>query len=177
MPAFDVGYESGSDEILKNIKKGVTVEQLREFTKNAKKAKLKILADFVIGFPGETKETAEQTAKFIREIEPDLLQVAVATPMPGTEFFKFCREKNHLLSLDLRDSIDNIGIQKCIVSYPHLTNVQIENFVHDTILNYYLNIRYLLIILKNIGTKHFFNESKIYIKSGKNFLKIIWGVQ
>ncbi|MDI6886820.1 MAG: radical SAM protein, partial [archaeon] len=52
-----VGYESGSDEILKNIKKGITVEQIRRFAKDARKAGLLVHGDFIIGLPGETKET------------------------------------------------------------------------------------------------------------------------
>ena len=89
---------------LKILKKEQLLANLREFTINAKKAGLKILADFVIGFPGETKETAEQTISFIKEIKPDILQIAVATPMPGTEFYKFCEEGNYLLTADLSKS-------------------------------------------------------------------------
>jgi radical SAM superfamily enzyme YgiQ (UPF0313 family) len=96
---LDVGYESGSDEILKNIKKGITVDQLREFTGNAKKAKLKILADFVIGFPGETRETIEETKKFIQYIQPELLQVAMATPIPGTAYYDYVKKNNFLLKI------------------------------------------------------------------------------
>ena len=103
---LDVGYESGSDEILKNIRKGVTVKKLRKFTSNAKKAGLKILADFVIGFPGESIETIAETNQFIKEIKPDILQVAVATPIPGTKFYKYCKDSEYLLSDNLENSLD-----------------------------------------------------------------------
>src|SRR3989454_3500276 len=60
---FIVGYESGDPQILKNIKKGATVEHARQFTKNCKKVGIKIHGDFIIGLPGETKETIQRTLR------------------------------------------------------------------------------------------------------------------
>ena len=168
---LDVGYESGNDEILRNIKKGITVSHLREFTKKAKKAKFKILADFVIGFPGETKETAEQTIRFIKEVKPDLLQVAVATPIPGTEFYDYVKEKGFLLVDSLEQSLDEDGFQKCIVSYPEFTNEDIENYVDRALKGYYLSFSYIPIVMKNVLMKNGLQELKGMIKSAKVF----WG--
>ncbi|MHB8163133.1 MAG: B12-binding domain-containing radical SAM protein [Methanoregula sp.] len=170
---LDVGYESGSNEILKNIRKGITVDQLREFTKNAKLAKLKILADFVIGFPGETKETVGQTLKFIHEISPDLLQIAVATPMPGTDFYRICKENNYLLTSDMMDSLDKDGFQKCIISYPGLTNMDIEKFVNRGLKEYYLNPSYAIITMKAIIGKNGIEELKNIIRSLDVFFKYL----
>jgi len=170
---LDVGYESGSDEILKNIKKGITVNQLREFTKNAKKAGLKILADFVIGFPGETKETAEQMIRFIKEIKPDLLQVAVATPIPGTEFYDYVKENGFLLVEDLEESLDEEGFQKCIISYPEFTKEDIENYVDRALKEYYLNPSYIPIAMKNILRRNGLHELKGMVKSANIFLKYV----
>jgi radical SAM superfamily enzyme YgiQ (UPF0313 family) len=167
---LDVGYESGSEEILKNIKKGITVEQLREFTKNARRAKLKILADFVVGFPGETKNTVETTLQFIKEVKPDLLQIAVATPMPGTEFFRWAKKENYILVNNLKESLDDEGFQKCIISYPSLSKTEIEGFVESALKNYYLNINYVPIIFKNIASKNGFLELKCMMRSAKVFL-------
>jgi len=168
---LDVGYESGSDMILKNVKKGITVNQLREFTKNAKKARLKILADFVIGFTGETKETAEQTIKFIKEIKPNLLQVAVATPIPGTEFYNWVKRNGFLLVDDLEDSLDSEGFQKCIVSYPDFTKEDIEYYVDKALKEYYLSPSYIPIALRNIFAKNGLYELKGMLKSAKVFFK------
>jgi len=168
---LDVGYESGNDEILQNIKKGTTVQQLREFTKNAKKAKLKILADFVIGFPGETKETANNTLTFIKEIRPDLLQVAVATPIPGTEFYMWCKENGYLLTDNLTNSITQDGFQKCIITYPWLDQESIQKFVIHAIKEYYVNISYLPIAFKNTLTRDGLSELKLLVKSAILFLR------
>ena len=168
---LDVGYESGSDEILKNIKKGVSVEQLREFTKNAKKAKLQILADFVIGFPGETKETVKITRNLIKEIKPDLLQVAIATPIPGTAFYLWCKTNKYLITEDLTNSITQEGVQKCIISYPGFETQEIENTVNDIIKDYYLNIAYIPIVIKNLISKDGIAEFRLLWKSSILFFK------
>jgi len=170
---LDVGYESGNDEILQNIKKGVDVNQLKEFTKNAKKAKLKILADFVIGFPGENKETAQKTIDFIKEIKPDLLQIAVATPMPGTEFYDYCKEGNYLLTNDMTESLDESGFQKCIISYPDLSSEEISNYVDTALKGYYLNLSYVPIALKNIMGKNGFHELKGLMTSARMYFNYI----
>ena len=124
-----VGYESGSDEILKKIKKGVDTKQTTSFTKEAKKAGLLVHGDFIIGLPGETKQTAQQTIDFIKKIKPNILQVAIATPIPGTDFHKWAKENNYLLVDDLEESIDQNGFQKCIISYPEFTKQDIEKHV------------------------------------------------
>jgi radical SAM superfamily enzyme YgiQ (UPF0313 family) len=121
-----VGYESGDDNILKTIHKGVNIDQMREFTRQAKNAGLLIHGDFIIGLPGETIETANKTLSFIKEVKPNILQVAVATPVPGTEFYNWTRENKFMLVDDLSESIDANGYQKCIISYPVLNKDEIE---------------------------------------------------
>lgn len=162
---LDVGYESGNDEILQNIKKGTTVQQLREFTQNAKKAKLKILADFVIGFPGENKDTAKNTLKLIKELKPDLLQIAVATPMPGTMFYTWAKENGYLLSEDLEHSLDSNGFQKCVISYPELTCEEIQEIVDKSLREYYLSASYVPIAVRNVFMGGGLRELKLMIKS------------
>ena len=82
---FIVGFESGDAQILKNIKKGATVEMAREFMKNCKKVGIKVHGDFIIGLPGETKETINKTIDFAKELDCETIQVSLAHAMPGTE--------------------------------------------------------------------------------------------
>ncbi len=107
-----VGYESGSDDILKNIKKGFTIAQIKQFAKNAKKVRLIVHGDFIIGLPGETKETIELTRKLLKETRPEVLQVSVASPFPGTEFYEWCKEGGYLLTDDPNEYLDDQGHQK-----------------------------------------------------------------
>jgi len=170
---LDVGYESGSDEILRNIKKGITTEEMKRFAKDAKKAGLMVLGDFVFGFPGETKESAEKTIRFAKEIKPDIVQFAVATPIPGTEFYDYVKENGFLLVDDLEESLDNWGAQKCIISYPEFTKEDIEYYVDKALKEYYLSPSYIPVVMKNILRKNGLHELKGIWKSAKVFFRYI----
>jgi len=170
---LDVGYESGNDNILKNIKKGITLDKARDFTKNAKKAGLMILADFVIGLPGETKETVEKTIKFVKELKPELMQFSVATPIPGTEFYDWVKENNFLIVDDLEESLNDEGIQKAIISYPELTNEEIEKYVQKGVKDYYLSPSYIPIAMKSILRKNGLSELRRMMISVKMFFNYL----
>ena len=168
---LDVGYESGSDEILKNIKKGITTKESRRFTEDAKRVGLMILADFIFGMPGETRETAEKTIRFAKEIKPNIVQFAVATPIPGTEFYNYVKENGFLLVDDLEESLDEHGFQKCIVSYPEFTKEDIEEYVDKALKEYYLSLSFIPIAMKNVLRKNGLHELKGMIMSAKVFMK------
>lgn len=170
---LDVGYESGSDKILKNIKKGITTDDSRKFTKDAKRAGLMILGDFILGMPGETKETAEKTINFAKEIKPNIVQFAVATPIPGTEFYDYVKENGFLLVADLEESLDKDGFQKCIISYPDFTKEDIENYVDKALKEYYLSPSFILTAMKNVFRKNGLHELKGMVMSAKVFMKYI----
>jgi anaerobic magnesium-protoporphyrin IX monomethyl ester cyclase len=82
------GYESGSQEVLATIKKGITVEQSMMATRLARNAGMKIHGYFMIGNVGETKETARQTITLAKKLNPDTAQFTIAQPFPGTEFYR-----------------------------------------------------------------------------------------
>ena len=84
-----VGFESGNPQILKNIKKGVTVEMARAVVKNCRKVGIVIHGDFVIGLPGETRESIERTIEFAKEFDTQTIQVSVAHAFPGTELYDY----------------------------------------------------------------------------------------
>lgn len=166
-----VGYESGNEIILENIRKGVTKKQMSEFSKDAKKAKLLLHGDFIVGLPGETNETVSNTFEFIKEIKPDILQVSIASPIPGTEFYEWVNKNSYLLTRNLEESICKDGFQKCIISYPNFDKVDIETNVDDMLKKYYLNCYYPVIVAKNIFRKNGFDEFKRITKSMNVFVK------
>ena len=170
---LDVGYESGSVEILENIEKGITTEQMREFARSAKKAGLMVLGDFVFGFPGETKESAERTIEFAKELRPNHVQFAVATPIPGTRFYQWAKENNFLLTEQLEESLDKDGFQRCIISYPGFTNQDIEEYVDRALRGYYLSASYVPMALRNILRRNGLHELKTMLSSARVFLKYL----
>lgn len=113
-----IGFESGDAQILKNIKKGVTPEMGQAFAKLCKRVGLEIHADFIIGLPGETKETIAQTIEFAKQIDAETIQVSVAHAYPGTELFEYA-EKNGYLESEAQ--ADDSGHQLPHLSYPGLS--------------------------------------------------------
>ena len=91
-----VGYESGNQQILHNIKKGMRVEVAEQFTKDCHELGIAIHGTFILGLPGETKETIEETIDFAKRINPHTIQVSLAAPYPGTFLYKQAVENGWL---------------------------------------------------------------------------------
>jgi radical SAM superfamily enzyme YgiQ (UPF0313 family) len=83
-----IGVESGDDELLRRMKKGLTVRNTREFFANCHKAGIAPHAHIMFGVPGETRETLKRTIDFIFEIEPATLDIGLMMPYPGSEIFE-----------------------------------------------------------------------------------------
>ena len=169
-----VGFESANQQILNNVRKGITVEQMRKFAKNVKKAGILLHADFIIGLPGETKETVKQTIRFIKEIKPDILQVSVATPFPGTEFYDWLKKNDYLTTDDPDEYLDEQGRQRCVISYPWLSSEEITKYVDEILKKYYLSLRYVPIALRQIFRKNGLAEFKRLLYSARSFMDYIY---
>ena len=94
-----VGYESGDQQILKNIKKGATIDMAERFTANCKKLGLVVHGDFIVGLPGESRDTLRRTIDFAKRLDVETIQVSIAHAYPGTEFYNYAA-KNNLISID-----------------------------------------------------------------------------
>ncbi len=127
-----VGYESGNQQILHNIKKGMRIEVAREFTRNCHELGIKIHGTFILGLPGETTETIRETIKFATEINPHTLQVSLAAPYPGTFLHKQATE-NGWFDAANAELIDEHGVQIAPLQYPHLSHTEI----HDSVETFY----------------------------------------
>lgn len=97
-----VGYESGDEQILRNIKKGATIDMARRFTENCHKLGLVIHGDFIVGLPGETRDTLRNTIDFAKRLDVETIQVSIAHAYPGTEFYDFAK-KNNLVQINMAD--------------------------------------------------------------------------
>ena len=131
-----VGYESGNDAILTNIKKGVKVERARQFTKDCRDLGITIHGTFIVGLPGESRETIEATINFAKEINPHSLQVSIAAPYPGTALYKQALE-NGWLSEDDDNLIDDHGVQTAVLEYPNLSRTEIYDSVETFYKKFY----------------------------------------
>ena len=88
-----IGVETGSKELLENVKKEVTLDQVQEVFKWCHETHMNTHAHLMIGMPGETLETIQETADFIKEIKPTVITCGICTPYAGTELFKQVKEK------------------------------------------------------------------------------------
>jgi hopanoid biosynthesis associated radical SAM protein HpnJ len=131
-----VGYESGNQQILHNIKKGMRIEVAKQFTKDCHELGIKIHGTFILGLPGESKETIEETIRFATEINPHTMQVSLAAPYPGTFLHKQALE-NGWLDAANAELIDDHGVQIAPLHYPHLSHTEIFDSVETFYKRFY----------------------------------------
>jgi len=162
-----VGFESGAPEILKNIKKGATIEQAREFMKHCKDLGLVVHGDFQVGLPGETAETIERTIQFAMELDPETIQASMSHPYPGTEFDAYLKKHNYAV-----DSVmtDEGGHQLPVFEYPGLSRREIMHAVDQFYDRYYLRPHVIFRILRRAVFDR--NERRRLYVEAKEFLKV-----
>ncbi|HYP14703.1 MAG TPA: hopanoid biosynthesis associated radical SAM protein HpnJ [Bryobacteraceae bacterium] len=129
-----VGYESGDAQILKNIKKGATLEMAQRFTENCHKLGLVIHADFIVGLPGESRDTLRNTIEFAKRLDTETIQVSIAHPYPGTEFYDHV-VSNGLITID--SMTDESGHQLPNIIYPGLNRGELVDWVERFYGEYY----------------------------------------
>jgi len=129
-----VGYESGDAQILKNIKKGATIDMAKRFTADAHKIGLTIHGDFIVGLPGETRETLRTTIDFAKGLDVETIQVSLGHAYPGTEFYDYA-QKNNLVSINPMH--DGAGHQMPNVIYKHLDKGELVDWVERFYGEYY----------------------------------------
>jgi hopanoid biosynthesis associated radical SAM protein HpnJ len=162
-----VGYESGDPQILKNIKKGATVERARQFTKDCHKLGLVVHGDFILGLPGETHETINTTIAFAKELDVETIQVSVAHAYPGTELYDYA-VKNGFMVGDNK-MVDEGGHQLAHIQYPGLPADDIIESVHRFYDEYYFRPKAVFRILRkaafnSVDRKRLYHEAKAFLK-------------
>ena len=116
-----VGFETGSQEILNNIKKGMKVEWARQFAANCHALGIKMHGTFIVGLPGETKETIRETIQFVKEINPHTIQVSLPAALPGTYLYDQARREGWLRDAS-GELVGQNGFQVTSIEYPHLSH-------------------------------------------------------
>jgi hopanoid biosynthesis associated radical SAM protein HpnJ len=170
---FIVGFESGDPQILKNIKKGATIEMARDFMKNCKKVGIKVHGDFIIGLPGETKETINNTIDFAKELDCETIQVSLAHAMPGTELHDQMSKEGFLRVEALADSG---GHQLPHIEFPHLSREEMMAGVNRFYDEYYFRPRVAWRIVREAlwdahERKRLYNEAVSFLRLRSERLK------
>ena len=157
------GVESGAQNILNNVKKGATLEQAEQAFEAAREAGIETIAHFMLGLPGETKETVKQTIRFAKKIRPDYAQFYCAIPFPGTEFHDIAQKNGWIVT----NNWSSYEINQPIISLPGLSNAELKKAKKRAFMSFYFRPTY---VLKTLARAKSLKEALNIIKQGLSFL-------
>jgi len=134
-----VGFEFGTDEQLRAVRKGgVYVEMAKTFAKTAHKLGFVTHGCFMIGAPGETKASARKTIELAKSLPMDTIQITGVAVYPGTVMYSWAKEHGFLLAHDWREWLTPQKEQKTLLNYPQLSNRDIDQLIDQGLKEFYL---------------------------------------
>ena len=134
------GVESGDEEILKNIHKKISFEKVEKIVKITKKLGIEVRAAFMFGNPGETIETMQKTIDYAIKLKPDVVIFNITTPYPGTEMFKWAKEKGILIT----ENWNEYDLSKPIMDLPTVKPEDVIKYYNKAYKDFYIRPGYLL---------------------------------
>jgi len=143
------GVESADTDILRNIRKNISLEQVKMAVDSAQKAGIEVRVSLMLGNPGETYESVRKTQKFAKELNPDLIIYNLTTPYPGTEMFKWADENGYLLTKDW----NMYDLRHPVMELPTITNNELSILYSNCYRQFYLRPKFILKRLSKIKTK------------------------
>jgi len=167
-----VGYESGDQRVLDAMKKNLTVGQIRQFARDAKEAGILVHGCFLVGNPGETRESLTITLKLAQELNPDTVQFYPIMIYPGTEAYTWAQKNGYLTTNDFNEWLTEDGLHNTIVSRPDLSNRELVEFCDYARQQFYLRPRYVLAKGWEIITHP--REGKRFFKSFRTFARYLF---
>ncbi|MBI3723482.1 radical SAM protein [bacterium] len=133
--SIDMGVESLKQDVLDKIRKDLDVKDVYEAVRLLKKHGIRPKVNIMFGTtPEETPEDIYWTVKELKKLDVPNVMFAIATPFKGTEFYDHCKEKGYLI--DETDNLNPMG--KAMISYPQLTNQQLEELERYAYRSFYL---------------------------------------
>lgn len=121
--AVKYGIESSNQRLLDNINKNMNLKKTEDMIKLTKMLGIKMHLTFAFGLPGETKESVHKTIEFALKLDPTTIQFSIATPFPGTTFYKETKEKGYLVS---ENWAEYDGNYKSVIDYSNVTKKDLE---------------------------------------------------
>jgi len=165
-----VGYETGNQQILYNIKKGMRIDFAKRFAKDCRELSVTIHGTFIMGLPGETQETIKETIAFAKEVNPHTLQVSLAAPYPGTFLYKQALENGWLDDADA-DLVNEDGMQIAPLSYPGLSHTEIFDSVETFYRSFYFRPGKIAAIVGEMATSP--DMLKRRLREGMEFFRFL----
>jgi anaerobic magnesium-protoporphyrin IX monomethyl ester cyclase len=142
-----LGVESGSEAILGAMNKRIKLDQTRLAYKTAHQLGLMTIANVVLGFPGETEQTAKETIRFVKELNPDDVGFYIATPYPGTPMYEQVKKNGWLRITDF-DKYDTAGPT---FETPTMSMEKIAELRYKAYQDFYLRPGYVIKMMRKGG--------------------------
>ncbi len=167
-----VGFESGSQDVLNNVRKGTTLQRMHQFMQDTKKAGIMVHGCFMIGNQGETAETIRATIELAKELQPDTAQFFPIMVYPGTASYEEFKKKGWLVTEDYSKWLDEKGWHNCMVSRPGLSNRELVEWCDKARREFYLRPNYIAKKAAQVVTQP--REARRIAKAGTTFFKYFW---
>lgn len=162
-----LGAESGSQNVLNKIRKGLTLKQIEEGVRRVKKHGIQALAGFMFGFPYDTRETIDQTIQFAKRLSPDQVQFSINMCYPGTSLFEYAKDNELLLASSFKEFDMTHGP---VVKTADMQREELEHILSRAYKEFYFRPRFLLQTLLNLKD---IDEFKRVYRSLKSLLRTI----
>ena len=160
------GIESGSERVLKILKKGTTTDQIRSAINITKQAGIKIIGYFMLGITGETEDEIKQTVNFSKELDIDFAQYSVATAYPCTELYEIAKSQNRITN-DWSKSFYALG-SGALISLSDIPAEKLSIYIRKAYKSFYFRPSYILNRIKGIRT---YDDILYYVRGFKTLLK------
>jgi radical SAM superfamily enzyme YgiQ (UPF0313 family) len=138
-----VGFESGNQEMLDEIQKGTRIDRMEAFMLDAKKAGIIIHGCFMVGFPGETRQTAEQTISLALRLNPDTVQFYPVMVYPGTAAYQDYLSKGWITASDFREWLTSEGLHNCVIRNEVFSSADLVGLCDEARRRFYLRPGYI----------------------------------
>ena len=149
------GFEAGTDEGLRAIRKGgVNIEMARRYAKRAADLGFTVHGCFMIGVPGETKDSARATVNFAKSLPLDTIQITGVAAYPGTTLYQWAKENKYLIPGDWREWLSPQKEQRTLLTYPQLSQKEIDEMIDVGLKEFYLRPKQMwemLISIRSVG--------------------------
>ena len=167
-----VGFESGSQKILDNMKKRTRAEEMVSFMNDAKRAGVLVHGCFMAGLPGETEETLLETLELAKRLSPDTAQFYPVMVYPGTEAYAWYSERGLINTSDFSRWLTPEGLHNTVISTDALTSEEIVRFCDRARREFYLRPGYIIYKLGQMFSHP--REIRRTFKASRTFLKYLF---
>jgi len=136
-----IGFEFGTQAALDAVKKGTKIERTTEFARDAADLGFTLHGCFMIGAPGETRESARATIDYAKSLPLDTIQISGIAAYPGTEMYEWAKHEGHLIPKDWSEYLDENHEQVTVLGYPKLPKETIDELIDQGLKEFYLRPR------------------------------------